>query len=50
VAIVYHQAESFDTLRAFLANDKLQAKMQEAGVLSAPDVHFVTGGWAKQYG
>ena len=50
VAIVYHQAESFDTLRAFLANGKLQAKMQEAGVLSAPDVHFVTGGWAKQYG
>jgi hypothetical protein len=50
VAIVYHQAESFDTLRAFLANDKLKAKMQEAGVISAPDVKFVTGGWAKQYG
>jgi len=50
VAIVYHQAESFDTLRAFLANDKLKAKMQEAGVISAPDVQFVTGGWAKQYG
>ena len=49
VAIVYHQAESFDTLRAFLANDDLKAKMQEAGVTSAPDVHFVTGGWAKQY-
>jgi len=50
MAIVYHQAESFDTLRAFLANDKLKAKMQEAGVTSAPDVDFVTGGWAKQYG
>jgi len=50
VAIVYHQAESFDTLRAFLANDKLKAKMQEAGVTSAPEVQFVTGGWAKQYG
>jgi hypothetical protein len=50
VAIVYHQAESFDTLRAFLANDKLKAKMQEAGVISEPDVKFVTGGWAKQYG
>jgi hypothetical protein len=49
VAIVYHQAESFDTLRAFLANDELKAKMQEAGVISAPDVQFVTGGWAKQY-
>ncbi len=50
VAVVYHQAESFDTLHAFLANDKLKAKMQEAGVTSAPDVHFVTGGWARQYG
>ena len=50
VAIVYHQAESFDTLRAFLANDQLKAKMQEAGVTSAPEVQFVTGGWAKQYG
>jgi hypothetical protein len=49
VAIVYHQAESFDTLRAFLANDELKTKMQEAGVISAPNVQFVTGGWAKQY-
>jgi len=49
VAIVYHQAESFDTLRAFLAADELKAKMQEAGVTSVPDVQFVTGGWAKQY-
>lgn len=39
VAIVYHQAESFETLRAFLDNDELKAKMQEAGVTSAPDVH-----------
>jgi len=50
VAIVYHQAESFDMLRAFLANDKLKAKMKEAGVTSEPDIQFVTGGWAKQYG
>jgi hypothetical protein len=49
VAIVYHQAETFDTLRAFLANDELKAKMQAAGVVSAPDVQFFTGGWAKQY-
>lgn len=49
VAIVYHQAESFDTLRAFLADDALKAKMQEAGVVSAPEVRFVTGGWAKRY-
>jgi hypothetical protein len=50
VAIVYHQAESFDTLRAFLANDDLRAKMEEAGVISVPEIQFVTGGWAKQYG
>ncbi len=49
VAIVYHQAESFDTLRAFLGNDELKAKMQAAGVTSAPDVHFFTGGWGKRY-
>jgi len=50
LAIIYHQAESFDTLRAFLADDDLKAKMQEAGVTSAPEVQFVTGGWAKLYG
>jgi hypothetical protein len=49
LAIVYHQAESFDTLRAFLADDELKAKMQEAGVTSAPEVRFVRGGWAKRY-
>jgi hypothetical protein len=27
VAIVYHQAESFDTLRAFLADDEVKAVM-----------------------
>jgi hypothetical protein len=50
LAIVYHQAESFDTLRAFLDNEQLKAKMQEAGVTSVPEVQFVTGGWAKRYG
>ena len=50
VAIVYHQAESYDALRAFLDNDELKTKIRGAGVTSAPDVQFVTGGWAKQYG
>ena len=49
VAIVYHQAESFDTLRAFLGNEELKAKMQGAGVTSAPDVHFFNGGWGNHY-
>lgn len=46
---VYHQAESFDTLRSFLADPQLQVIMKEAGVTSAPDVTFHTGGWAKTY-
>jgi hypothetical protein len=50
VAIIYHQAESFDKLRAFLADEELKSKMQEAGVTSAPEVQFVRGGWAKMYG
>ena len=49
IAVVYHQAESFDTLRAFLADDELKQAMLAAGVVSAPEVSFVTGGWAKQY-
>jgi hypothetical protein len=47
--IVYHQAESFDTLRAFLGSSELRSAMEEAGVTSEPQVTFHTGGWAKQY-
>lgn len=49
VAIVYHQADSFETLEAFLANADLQAAMAEAGVAGPPEVSFHTGGWAKLY-
>ncbi len=48
-AIVYHQAESFDTLRTFLGDPDLQAAMKAAGVTSEPEVSFHTGGWAKRY-
>jgi hypothetical protein len=41
---VYHQAEPFDTLRRFLENPDLKAAMEAAGVTSAPQVTFVTGG------
>lgn len=41
---VYHQAESFDTLRRFLENPDLKGAMEAAGVTSAPEVTFVTGG------
>ena len=48
-AVIYHQAESFDALRAFLANPELRSVMEAAGVTSEPDVAFGTGGWAKLY-
>jgi quinol monooxygenase YgiN len=48
-AIIYHQAETHDTLKAFLANPALEAAMKKAGVTSVPQVSFVTGGWAKMY-
>lgn len=47
VATIYHQAESFDALRAFLEDPELQAAMVAAGVASEPEVSFHTGGWAK---
>ncbi len=46
---VYHQAESFDALRGFLADPDLAAAMKAAGVISEPEVTFHTGGWAKTY-
>lgn len=48
--VVYHQAESFDTLRAFLALPELHAAMEAAGATSAPEANFYTGGSAKSYG
>jgi hypothetical protein len=49
LAIVYHQAESFDTLHAFLENPDLKEAMNNAGVTSEPEVSFHTGGWGKLY-
>jgi hypothetical protein len=49
LALVYHQAESFDTLRAFAASDELRAVMKEAGVNSEPEFSYHTGGWGKLY-
>lgn len=49
VAVVYHQAESFGTLRDFLKDPELRAVMDAAGVTSEPEVSFHTGGWGKQY-
>lgn len=49
LVIVYHQAESFDTLRAFLADPDLKTAMEAAGVTSEPAVTWYVGGWGKQY-
>ena len=47
--LVYHQAESFDALRSFLADPGLQAAMKDAGVTSEPEATFHVGGWANMY-
>jgi len=47
--VVYHQAESFDDLRALLASADLRAGMEEAGVTSAPEVTFYTGSFGERY-
>lgn len=49
LAVVYHQAETFDTLREFLDMAELKEVMAEAGVVSTPEVTFWTGGWAGRY-
>ena len=49
VAVVYHQAETFEVLRTFLDAAEIKTVMEEAGVTSDPEVGFWTGGWAKLY-
>jgi hypothetical protein len=49
VAVVYHQAESFEHLRAMVGSDELRLAMKAAGVISEPEITFHTGGWAKRY-
>ena len=49
LAIIYHQAASFETLQGFLDDPALQTAMRDAGATSAPEVSFSTGGWAKLY-
>jgi hypothetical protein len=44
LVVVYLQAESLDTLRAFAASPDLKQVMQAAGVTSAPEMSFVSGG------
>lgn len=50
LAIVYHQAESFEALRALAGSDELRHVMKEAGVTSEPEFTYHTGMMGKMYG
>jgi quinol monooxygenase YgiN len=39
--IVYHQARNVAALRAFVDSPELQGTMQRAGVVGAPEIHFI---------
>ena len=49
LALVYHQAESFDAVRALTSSDELRHVMKDAGVTSEPEFSYHTGGWGKFY-
>jgi len=49
LVVVYHQADSFDTLRSMVASPDIRAAMEAAGVISEPEASFHMGGWAKRY-
>ena len=49
VAVVYHQAETFDALHALTSSDELRLVMKEAGVTSEPEFSYHTGGMGKFY-
>ena len=45
--IVYHQAESLDTLRALVDSAELKERMEKGGVIGSPDIQFVNAvDWA----
>ena len=45
--IVYHQAESVDTLRALVDSGELKERMEKGGVVGKPDIQFVNAvDWA----
>jgi hypothetical protein len=49
VAIIFHQAESFEALEALMANPEILAVMQKAGVVSEPTVSWYVSGWGERY-
>ncbi|MDH3540185.1 MAG: antibiotic biosynthesis monooxygenase [Acidimicrobiia bacterium] len=49
LAIIYHQAESFEALHALASSDELRRVMKEAGVTSEPEFRYGTGIMGKRY-
>lgn len=49
VVIVYHQADSVDTLRQFAQSAELKSAMQNAGVAGPPEITFWNGQPAATY-
>lgn len=49
LVVVYHQAASHATLKAFAGSPELKTAMQKLGVTGAPEISFHTGGWGKMY-
>ena len=49
LAVVYHQAESFEALHALASSDELRHVMKDAGVTSEPEFSYHTGGMGKFY-
>ena len=49
LVVVYHQAETFDTLHALASSDELRHVMKDAGVTSEPEFSYHTGTMGKMY-
>ena len=47
--VLYQQAASHETLRAYMANPALKSSLASSGVTSVPKVVYTHGGWAKTY-
>ena len=39
--IIYHQAESLNSLRAFIDSNELKERMRDGGVAGPPEIRFV---------
>jgi quinol monooxygenase YgiN len=49
LAVIYHQAETFDDLHALASSDDLRHVMKDAGVVSEPEFSYYTGMMGRMY-